>query len=152
MHALAQFDRLLAQAQARCRPASPSHPQAGLLAGRLIDPHGDICAEFASAPSDAQILAAAHRLSPGDWCGVLADDAAGGISRLAWRLALFRADRHGQPRLHREGQAIWLSAPLLSRSGSPAAELLRQLRSLAVQALWAAGWRFQTDTMARDSR
>jgi len=150
MHALAQFDRLLAQVQADRGPASAQRSLPFAQVGRLIDPHGEVCSEFDVAPTDADILAAAHRVSEEDWCGVLADEAASSHGcQLAWRLALFRADRHGQPRLSREGRPLWLSTPLLARPGQRPSELLPQLRALAVRALWQAGWRLQTGALRR---
>lgn len=141
MHGLADFDRLLsghaASSRHWLRSPSTTRPQSRLLR----DPQGHVVAEWQGQPGLADILAAAHRLQPGDWCGVLADEGSQPALNPAWRLALFRADRHGQPRLGRDTGPLWISPALKAGAGERPAELLQSLRRAAVQALWAQGWR-----------
>lgn len=141
MHGLADFDRLLSGHAASSRhwlrsPSAP-RPQSRVLR----DPQGHVVSEWHDQPSLAAILAAAHRLQAGDWCGVLAEEGAQGSLNPAWRLALFRADRHGQPRLGRDTGPLWISPALKACAGERPAVLLQSLRRAAVQALWAQGWR-----------
>ncbi len=154
MHGLADFDRLLSGHAAASRhwlrsertparaPACTTSLTSPTPSPRLLrDPQGQVVAEWSGAPSLADILAAAHRLQPGDWCGALAEEGQGAVRQPAWRLALFRADRHGQPRLGRDTGPLWISPVLSARAGERPAELLQSLRRAAVQALWAQGWR-----------
>ncbi|MDT8998456.1 hypothetical protein RQP53_04105 [Paucibacter sp. APW11] len=142
MHGLAQFDRLLSQAQS-ARLWGASAVQAPL---HLLDPHGHEVAELSATPSSAEILAAAYRLQADDWCGLLADEASDRSrhpGQPAWRLALFRAERHGQPRLGRDTGPQWLSPALPRGAALQPGDLLQQARKAAVQALWQAGWRLR---------
>lgn len=147
MHGLADFDRQLSGHAAASRhwlrnERTPSRAVTPKPARRqLRDPQGQVVGEWSGAPNLADILAAAHRLQPGDWCGVLAEDGQGQARQPGWRLALFRADRHGQPRLGRDTGPLWLSPVLIARAGERPADLLQSLRRAAVQALWAQGWR-----------
>ena len=141
MHGLADFDRLLSGRAASSRHWLRSTATPPVPARRLRDPQGQVVGEWPGRPSLADILAAAHRLQPGDWCGALAEEGAGAGLNPAWRLALFRADRHGQPRLGRESGPLWLSPALKVCAGERPAELLQSLRRAAVQTLWAQGWR-----------
>ncbi len=139
MHGLADFDRLLSARAASSRQwrrgtSSPLAPTR-----RLRDPQGQVVGEWPGQASPADILAAAYRLQPGDWCGALAEEC-GGLNPV-WRLGLFRADRHGQPRLGRDTGPLWLSPPVNARAGERPAELLQALRRAAVQTLWTQGWR-----------
>jgi hypothetical protein len=152
MHGLADFDRLLSGHAAASRhwlrsERTPARASAALsplspisTTRQLRDPQGQAVAEWSGTPSLAEILAAAHRLQPGDWCGALAEEGQGTAGQPAWRLALFRADRHGQPRLGRDTGPLWISPVLAARAGERPAELLQSLRRAAVQALWAQGW------------
>lgn len=145
MHGLADFDRQLSGHAAASRHWLRNERPASRVAAatpsiqQLRDPQGHVVGEWSKAPSLAEILAAAHRLQPGDWCGVLAEE--GQACAPGWRLALFRADRHGQPRLGRDTGPLWLSPALTARAGERPGELLQSLRRAAVQALWAQGWR-----------
>lgn len=142
MHGLADFDRLLSGHAAASRHWLRSTPSTARTQSRLLrDPQGHVVAEWQGQPSLADILAAAHRLQAGDWCGVLAEEGTQGSLNPAWRLALFRADRHGQPRLGRDTGPLWISPVLKVCAGERPAALLQSLRRAAVQALWAQGWR-----------
>ena len=146
MHGLADFDRLLSGHAAASRhwlrpTASPSAPTPAPRTRELLDPQGHVVGEWQSQPSLTDLLAAAYRLQPGDWCGVLAEEGASSARSPAWRLALFRAERHGQPRLGRDTGPLWLSPALKAGAGERPGELLQALRRAAVQALWAQGWR-----------
>ncbi|KAI1698001.1 hypothetical protein Ddc_19395 [Ditylenchus destructor] len=57
------------------------------------------------------VISAAHRVHGDDWIGVLADEAQADKLNAPWRLALLRADRHGQARVSRE---LWQSGWKLS--------------------------------------
>ncbi|HLO94787.1 MAG TPA: hypothetical protein VK195_10740 [Burkholderiaceae bacterium] len=141
MHGLADFDRLLSGHAAASRHWLRSPSTTRSQSRLLRDPQGHVVAGWQGQPSLADILAAAHRLQPGDWCGVLADEGSRPAPNPAWRLALFRAERHGQPRLGRDTGPLWISPALKARAGERPAELLQSLRRAAVQALWAQGWR-----------
>jgi len=131
---LAQFDSLLARRRAHPGVATP-HSRT------LRDPWGEPVAEFQHTPSDLDLLKAAHRLQADDWVGVLADEGQGRGLRAAWRLALLRADRHGQPRLNASVAPQWLSASVTERPGARPGALRRDLCAAAVRQLWASGWR-----------
>lgn len=133
----AQLSRRLPRGTSTRRDPSPALRPLLLL----IDPWGEPVAEFARQPSDAQVLKAAHRLAPQDWCGVLADEAieAGGRGgRPQWRLALLRAAR-----AEASGELQWLSPALPAPAGRRPAQLLSELRAAAVQQLWRHGWRLR---------
>ena len=133
---LAQFDSLLTRRRAaRAASTTTQTPRT------LRDPWGEPVAEFSRFPSDLELLRAAHRVQADDWIGALADDAQSHRLNAAWRLALLRTDRHGQPRLSREPGPQWLSAPHDARPGERASELRRALHAAAVRQLWEAGWK-----------
>lgn len=134
---LAQFDTLLT----RRRSASAPRVSAAPSLRQLRDPWGEPVAEFSHAPSNAELLKAAHRLQSDDWIGVLADETLSAGLNAAWRLALLRADRHGRARLSREIGPQWISAPLPQRPGIRAAALRQELQAAAVQQLWRSGWK-----------
>lgn len=133
---LAQFDALLSRRRA-ARPLNVAQPAVRVLR----DPWGEPVAEFKHTPSDLDLLKAAHRLHGDDWIGVLADESRNRGLTAAWRLALLRADRHGQPRLSALAGPQWLSAVSQGRPGVRPSALRRELCALAVQQLWATGWR-----------
>ncbi|MGN6827529.1 hypothetical protein [Paucibacter sp. M5-1] len=137
MHELASFDRLIAR----------SHPSLSPLnkpAARLLrDPEGQVVSTLASGPDLARrILFAAHRVAAGDWLGLLADENRARGLQQAWRLALLRAERHGQPRTLRDGGPLWLSPALPGRPGLAPALLRQQVEALALRQLWQQGWRW----------
>ncbi|OWQ93208.1 hypothetical protein CDN99_01555 [Roseateles aquatilis] len=132
---LAQFDSLLTRRRL-VRAACPTQP-----VRVLRDPWGEPVAEFSRFPSDRDLLKAAHRLQSDDWIGALADDARSHRLSTAWRLALLRADRHGQARLSRDIGPQWLSAAVEGRAGDRPADLRRTLYADAVRQLWQAGWK-----------
>ncbi len=133
---LAQFDALLARRRA-ARPVPVAQPTARVLR----DPWGEPVAEFHHAPTDLDLLKAAHRIQGDDWVGVLADEAHNRGLTAAWRLALLRADRHGRPRLSAQAGPQWISAAAPGRPGARPVELRRELCARAVQQLWASGWK-----------
>lgn len=133
---LAQFDTLLSR---RRNPLPAATPQPAVRT--LRDPWGEPVAEFKQAPSDIDLLKAAHRLQGDDWLGVLADDAQGRGLTAAWRLALLRADRHGRPRISAQVGPQWLGAAITDRPGVRPAALRRDLCAVAVRQLWASGWK-----------
>lgn len=141
MHGLADFDRLLSGHAASSRHWLRQQAAPALPTRVLRDPQGQVVGQWQGQPSLADILAAAHRLQAGDWCGALADESAQPALNPVWRLALFRADRHGQPRLGRDTGPLWISPALKTCAGERPAALLQSLRHAAVQALWAQGWR-----------
>ncbi len=134
---LAQFDALLARrrldrvAPSRARPATH----------QLCDPWGEPVAEFTAFPSEMALLTAAYRLQPEDWVGVLADDAHRDGLHACWRLALWRADRHGQARVQRDSGPQWISPATTQRPGARPSELRRALCASAVAQLWRTGWK-----------
>lgn len=135
---LAQFDALLSRRRAaRPQPLHVAQPAVRVLR----DPWGEPVAEFLHTPSDLDLLKAAHRLHGDDWIGVLADESRSRGLTAAWRLALLRADRHGQPRWSAQVGPQWLSAESQGRPGVRPSALRRELCALAVQQLWATGWR-----------
>ncbi|WP_416757418.1 hypothetical protein ACNI65_14190 [Roseateles sp. So40a] len=133
---LAQFDSLLTRRRAARATPAPAQPQR-----TLRDPWGEPVAEFSRFPSDLELLKAAHRLQPDDWIGALADDAQSQRLNAVWRLALLRADRHGQARVSREPGPQWISPQQTARPGERPATLRRQLHAAAVRQLWLAGWK-----------
>ncbi|MEJ6001735.1 hypothetical protein [Paucibacter soli] len=135
MHGLASFDRLLTRARSGTPTGSAAQTR------QLLNPQGDSVAELPFPCSPQAILRAAHRIAADDWLGVLADDSRQRGLNNGWRLALLRADRHGQPRLQRDAGPLWLSAPLTARAGLRPQLLKQQAQTLALQALWQAGWR-----------
>ncbi len=143
MHELASFDRLIARSHPSLSPLN--QPTASLLR----DPEGQVVRRLARGAGLAHdILVAAHRIAAGDWLGLLADDGqtpVRGRPRQAWRLALLRAERHGQARTQRDGGPLWLSPALPAACGRPgqAPALLRQqAEALALRQLWQQGWRW----------
>lgn len=133
---LAQFDSLLNRRRVARTAATPARPLR-----TLRDPWGEPVAEFSRFPSDLELLKAAHRLQGDDWIGALADDAHAQRLNASWRLALLRADRHGQARVSREPGPQWLSTPHVARPGERPTELRRALQAAAVRELWRAGWK-----------
>ncbi|WP_067062812.1 hypothetical protein [Roseateles chitosanitabidus] len=132
---LAQFDSLLTR-----RRLGTTHTPAR-SAHVLRDPWGEPVAEFSRFPSDLDLLKAAHRVQGDDWVGVLADEAQTRNLNAPWRLALLRADRHGQARVCREPGPQWIGAAQASRPGARSAELRRDLCAAAVRQLWQSGWK-----------
>lgn len=139
MYGLASFDRLLTRGRTdSLAPGTPSPSR------QLISPQGDAVARLPFPCAPDAILRAAHRIAADDWLGVVADESRQtGRSdlRSPWRLALLRADRHGQPRLSRDAGPLWLSAALPARPGLRPQALRQRLQVLALQSLWQAGWR-----------
>lgn len=137
MHELASFDRLIALSHPSLSP--PDKPASHLLR----DPEGQIVGTLSSGPGLAQsILLAAHRIAAGDWLGLLADENRARGLQQAWRLALLRAERNGQPRTQRDGGPLWLSPALPGRPGLAPALLRQQAQALALRQLWQQGWRW----------
>lgn len=137
MHELASFDRQIAR----------SHPSLGFLnkpAARLLrNPEGHVVSALSSGPDLARsILLAAHRIAAGDWLGLLADENQARGLQQAWRLALLRAERHGQPRTQRNGGPLWLSPALPGSPGLVPALLRQQAEALALRQLCQQGWRW----------
>ncbi|PIM52975.1 hypothetical protein CS062_12180 [Roseateles chitinivorans] len=133
---LAQFDSLLTRRRTARAAAAPAQPLR-----TLCDPWGEPVAEFSRFPSDLELLKAAHRLQADDWIGPLADDAQPRRLSAVWRLALLRADRHGQARVSREPGPQWISPLLTARPGERPGVLRRELHAAAVRQLWQAGWK-----------
>lgn len=133
---LAQFDSLLTRRRAAHGTTAPTQPLR-----TLRDLWDEPVAEFSRFPSDLELLKAAHRLQGDDWIGPLADDAHAQRLNAVWRLALLRADRHGQARVSREVGPQWISAPHAARPGERPAELRRALQAAAVRQLWQSGWK-----------
>ncbi|MFG6448377.1 hypothetical protein ACG0Z6_08980 [Roseateles sp. BYS180W] len=139
MTALARFDALLQRRQRQLNDADLS--LGSHTPYQLISPEGEVLAQSAQALSHEAVLRCAYGLEADDWIGALAEDSATRTARSAWRLALIRADRHGQARLGCGPQ--WLSLPLRRAAGEPAAGLRKALLQQAVAELWAKGWRLQ---------
>jgi len=136
MQGLASFDRLLTRGRTdKLAPGAPSPSR------QLISPAGDAVARLPFPCAPDAILRAAHRIAADDWLGVIADDGRQTGLASPWRLALLRADRHGQPRLSRDAGPLWLSTALPARPGLRPQALRQRLQVLALQSLWQAGWR-----------
>lgn len=133
---LAQFDSLLSRRRL-ARASTAAAPAAHVLR----DPWGEPVAEFSRFPSDIELIKAAHRVHGDDWIGVLADEAQADKLHAPWRLALLRADRHGQARVSREVGPQWLGKAQPGRPGARPAELRRALCAAAVRQLWQSGWK-----------
>jgi len=131
MHGLASFDRLLTRARTDSRTAPQTR--------RLVNRQGEAVADLPFPCSPNAILRAAHRIASDDWLGVIADESRQSGLASPWRLALLRAERHGQPRI--ASGPLWLSAALPARPGLRPQALKQQAEALALQALWQAGWR-----------
>ncbi|MBH9578834.1 hypothetical protein [Inhella proteolytica] len=128
MQGLASFDRCLAQRHAFAAPAARSDNRPSLNR-YLIGPLADQVLPLAAAADALTLLKLAHRIGPGDWLGVLAEE--GSRHTPAWRLAVCRA----------EGGLEWLSPAWHARAGTAPQQLQAELQTRAVQALWAQGWR-----------
>lgn len=133
-NSLAAFDRWLTRGAEACqvRPAPTLAPPPLRY---LIDPSASAMTPLACAASSVDLLRAAHGVGPGDWLGLLADEAQAGRVGLsqAWRLALWRAGAASPSWLNDES--------LMARPGQSAAALRAAALDRAVAALWTQGWR-----------